>query len=187
MFSPEFPIETERLTLRPFERGDLNALADIYKRADVSRYLYGEPLDDEGAAAKLETYMAQTALLAEGDRITLAIVPDEVGYVVGDVNLIWRSEAHQQGEIGYVVHPDHHGQGYATEAALEMLGLGFDGYEFHRIEGHLDGRNEASAAVLRRLGMRREAHLIENEFVKGEWTDEVIFALIDLEWDEAQS
>jgi RimJ/RimL family protein N-acetyltransferase len=187
VFDPEFPIETERLLLRPFEPGDLNALADIYKRAEVSRYLYGQPVDDGGAAAKLAKFMTETALAAEGDRIRLAIVPDDVGYVVGDVNLLWRSETHEQGEIGYVLHPDHHGYGYATEAALEMLGLGFDGYEFHRIVGHLDARNEASAAVLRRLGMRREAHLIESEFVKGEWVDEVIFALIDLEWDEAQS
>ena len=45
-----------------------------------------------------------------------------------------------------------------------------------------DGRNHRSAALLERLDMRREAHLVENEFVKGEWTDEVIYAVLDREW-----
>ena len=30
--------------------------------------------------------------------------------------------------------------------------------------------------------MRREAHLVENEWVKGEWTDEVIYAVLAAEW-----
>jgi RimJ/RimL family protein N-acetyltransferase len=35
---------------------------------------------------------------------------------------------------------------------------------------------------MERLGMRREAHLIENEFVKGEWTDELDYANLEREW-----
>jgi RimJ/RimL family protein N-acetyltransferase len=63
-----------------------------------------------------------------------------------------------------------------------MLALGFEGLGLHRIAGRLDGRNVASARVLERLGMRREAHLVENERVKGEWTDEVVYALLAREW-----
>ena len=54
--------------------------------------------------------------------------------------------------------------------------------ELHRIAGRLDGRNVASAGVLRSLGMRQEAHLVENEWVKGEWTDEIVFAMLRDEW-----
>jgi RimJ/RimL family protein N-acetyltransferase len=50
-----------------------------------------------------------------------------------------------------------------------ILRLGVEGLGLHRV-----------VALLERLGMRREAHLVENEFVKGEWTDEVIYAV--LEW-----
>jgi RimJ/RimL family protein N-acetyltransferase len=52
----------------------------------------------------------------------------------------------------------------------------------HRILGRLDARNAASAKLLERLGMRREAHIVENEFVKGEWTDELLYALLAREW-----
>ena len=44
----------------------------------------------------------------------------------------------------------------------------------------------ASAAVLERLGMRKEAHLIENEWVKGEWQSEAVYAILAREWREAR-
>ena len=52
----------------------------------------------------------------------------------------------------------------------------------HRVIGRLEARNAASARVLERLGMRQEAHMIENEYVKGEWQSEVVYALLDREW-----
>lgn len=63
-----------------------------------------------------------------------------------------------------------------------MLRLGFDGLNLHRITGRLDARNTASARVLEKLGMRREAHLIDNEHVKGEWASELIYAMLAREW-----
>ena len=85
--------------------------------------------------------------------------------------------------MGYVLDPAHQGHGYATEAVREMLRIGFEVAGFHRIAGRLAARNTASAAVLERLGMRREAHLRENEFVKGEWGDELIYAMLAAEWE----
>ena len=52
----------------------------------------------------------------------------------------------------------------------------------HRVIGRVEPRNVASARVLEKLGMRREAHLIENEFVKGEWQSELVYAMLDREW-----
>jgi len=89
----------------------------------------------------------------------------------------------EQGELGWVVHPNHASRGYATEAALAMLRLGFDHYGLHRISARLDARNAASARVCEKLGMRREALLRENEWIKGEWTDEAVYALLRSEWD----
>ena len=60
--------------------------------------------------------------------------------------------------------------------------MAFEDVGLHRVVGRLDGRNSASAGLLARLGMRREAHLVENEWVKGEWTDEVVYAMLDREW-----
>jgi len=175
MVQPRYPLETPRLLLRPFTAADRAELFDLYSRADVVRYLYREPCTD----TELD---ARTVLEKEGDGIDLAVVPRGLGTVVGNVNLFWRSEQHGQGELGFIVHPDHQGRGYAQEASLALLHVGFDQRGLHRIVGRLDGRNGASARVLERLGMRREAHLVENEWVKGEWTDELVYALLDREW-----
>ncbi len=108
----------------------------------------------------------------------LAIVVRATGELIGDVNLVWRSAEHRQGEIGFVLHPAYHGQGYAREAAREVLRLGFAELGLHRIIGRCDGRNTASARLMERLGMRREAYFRENERFKGEWSDECVYALL---------
>ena len=63
-----------------------------------------------------------------------------------------------------------------------MLELAFRTYGLHRVYGRLEARNLASARVLEKLGMRREAHLVENEWVKGEWQSELVYALLAREW-----
>jgi RimJ/RimL family protein N-acetyltransferase len=182
MLKPDYPLRSERLLLRPYTLDDLEALHDIQSRAEVTRYLYFGPQDRDQVRAVLEDRAEATALRDEGDRLILAAALPETGTIVGDVLLRWTSREHRQGEIGYTVHPDHGGRGFATEAAEVMLRLGFEDLGLHRIVGRLDGRNGASARVLERLGMRREAHFVQNEFVKGEWTDEIVYALLAEEW-----
>jgi RimJ/RimL family protein N-acetyltransferase len=183
MPGPTFPLASERLLLRPFTDADGDALFAMYGPPDVSRYLYTEPRTRDEIPEMLERAKQLTAIDDEHDGLRLAAVLKASGEVVGDVSL-WRvSREHNQGEVGYVLDPAHRGHGYATEAVREMLWFGFEAVEFHRIVGRLDARNAASAAVLERVGMRREAHLRENEFVKGEWADELIYAMLAAEWE----
>jgi RimJ/RimL family protein N-acetyltransferase len=126
---------------------------------------------------------AQRTVIAKvGDGLNLAAVTADGGELVGDMSLMWRSEEHRMGEVGYLLHPAATGRGYATEAARALLRIGFEELGWHRIIGRIDARNAASARVLERLGMRREAHLVENEWLKGEWTDEVVYAMLEREW-----
>nr|WP_260408620.1 GNAT family N-acetyltransferase [Planomonospora venezuelensis] len=179
---PSYPIRTDRLLLRPFTPADLDALHAMQSLPEVTRYLYWGPRDRRQVQESLEGKLAQTALLDEGQALCLAVEIAATGEVIGDGLLFWHSRTHRSGEIGYVLHPDHHGRGYATETGRALLELGFDGLGLHRVTGRIDGRNTASARVLERLGMRREAHLVENEWVKDEWTDEVVYAILHREW-----
>ena len=52
----------------------------------------------------------------------------------------------------------------------------------HRITAYCDSRNAASIALLERLAMRREGHLRESTWAKGEWTDDLVYALLHDEW-----
>jgi len=182
MLKPDYPIATERLLLRPFRAEDLDDLHAIQSREDVCRYLYWPPRTRDEVADVLDKRMTMSALTGDGDILVLAVELRDGGTVIGDVNLAWHSVENSQGEFGFVFHPDHHGRGYAGEAAVEMLRLGFEGLDLHRIIGRADGRNTASARLMEKLGLRREAHFVQNEWVKGEWTDEVVYAMLATEW-----
>jgi RimJ/RimL family protein N-acetyltransferase len=184
MLRPEYPIETERLLLRPYREADIDTLHDIQSRPEVVRYPHWEPRTRDQVKKVIRESSDQ--IDGEGGALTLAIQPRDSDTMVGDVVLMYHSEVHRQGEIGYVLHPGHQGHGYATEAAREMLRLGFEQLGLHRIAGRLEARNSASAAVLERLSMRLEAHLHENEWVKGEWQSELVYAMLATEWASLQ-
>ncbi|MGA8117215.1 MAG: GNAT family protein [Actinocatenispora sp.] len=182
MLSPDFPLRTGRLLLRAYTEDDLDFVYDLESRPEVARYLFWSPRDREQARTSLRRKIADTALRAEGDTLTALVLNAETGERIGDAQLFWISQDRRQGEIGYVIHPDQAGHGYATEAAAAMLRLGFEGLDLHRITGRLDNRNAASARVLERLGMRREACLVHNQYYKGEWADEVVYGMLADEW-----
>jgi RimJ/RimL family protein N-acetyltransferase len=173
------PIRTERLTLRALTEGDAADHQRLFGDPRVVRYLYDEPQDSAAADEHLRRRLA-AELPDEGSWLNLAVEHD--GRYLGEVGLCLVSRAHRQCEVGYVFLPEAAGHGYATEATAAMVELAFAELHAHRVCGRLDARNEASADVLARLGMRREAHLRENEFVKGEWTDECVFAITEDEW-----
>jgi len=176
------PIWTERLVLRAYTAADFDPLYAMRSNAEVARYLYWEPQTEAEVRETLARKMASTSLQGEGDVLALAAEERTSGALVADVILAWASSEHATGEVGYITHPAHGGQGYATEATRPLLGVAFDGLGLHRVIGRLEARNTASARVLEKLGMRREAHLVENEWVKGEWQSELAYAILDREW-----
>ncbi|WP_221939429.1 GNAT family N-acetyltransferase, partial [Streptomyces benahoarensis] len=182
-FTPPYPLRTARLDLRPVTDDDFAAIHAYQRLPEVCRYLYWGPLDEAGSRKSVATKAARTTLHTEGDVLQLAAVVRETGTLIGDMTFVWTSATHRQASIGYVFHPAHHGHGYATEASRALLALGFDHLGLHRIQAELDARNTVSARLLERLGMRREAHLVENEFLDGEWSDEVIYAMLAREWE----
>jgi RimJ/RimL family protein N-acetyltransferase len=185
VFAPAYPVPTERLLLRPYQPGDVDAVHAYQSLPDRVRYVPYPARTREDVVERVASAASATAINAEGDAILLVVTLRETGAVIGDVVLFYRSALHRTGEIGYILHPEHGGRGYATEAARALLGLGFDGLGLHRVIARVDARNAASIAVLRRLGMRQEAHLVQNEWFKDEWTDEIDFAMLAEEWESA--
>jgi RimJ/RimL family protein N-acetyltransferase len=182
VFAPRYPIRTARLLLRPLAPADAAAVHAYQSREDVCRYIPYAPRSLDEVTERLRSAQNRSTLDEDGQAILLAIVVADSGQLVGDVMLAWTSRRHRSGEIGYVLNPDYGGNGYATEAAEALLRLGFEGLDLHRIVARVDARNGPSVGVLRRIGMRQEAHLVENEWFKGEWTDELDFALLAAEW-----
>ncbi|MHB8140675.1 MAG: GNAT family N-acetyltransferase [Vulcanimicrobiaceae bacterium] len=180
---PSFPVSTARLRLRPLVPADVDSVVAYRSRPEVCRYVPFEPMDREAVADRVAGRWARQEIVAEGDALFLGVEVASSNQVVGDVMLSLTSAEHRGGEVGWVLNPDHSGQGYATEAAHAMLHLAFDGLGLHRVAARVDARNDPSLRLAARLGMRREAHLLANEWFKGEWGDEVDFALLEDEWE----
>lgn len=182
LYVPRYPIETERLRLRPFNRGDVDAVFAYRSLPKVAEFLFDEPMSHEEVAEAVRARAAQVAFSGEGDKILLGVERLSDNRLIGEVSLIWRSVADQQAEIGYILHPDVQGQGLATEAARALLAFGFEVVGLHRIYARCDARNVGSWRVMERLGMTREAHLREHMQVKGRWEEELLYGLLDREW-----
>jgi len=184
---PAYPVRGERLLLRPLTSGDTDALLAYRGREDVCRYVPFEPMTREDITERLAGQWARTELTGEGQSLTLGVEIVQTGELAGDCILFWHSREHAGGEIGYVFNPGLGGRGYATEAVIMMLRLGFEELGLRRIIARLDERNEPSARLARRVGMRQEARLVENELFKGEWSTELDFAMLAAEWHAAHS
>jgi RimJ/RimL family protein N-acetyltransferase len=182
LLDPTYPVLTRRLLLRPLEPSDAAALHAYRSLPEVCRWVPFEPMTLTVIADRLADQWSRTGLDDEGQHLTLGVVRRDTSELVGDVLLAWRSREHRGGEIGYVFHPAAAGHGYATEAVHAVVHLAFDDLGLRRVTARIDARNLASVRVVERLGMRREAHLVENEWFKGEWSDEFDYALLDREW-----
>lgn len=183
---PTYPIRTHRLDLRPHRAEDLEDLFAFHSRPDVVRYVPWPVRDREQTAAALAAKLDQTVITGPGQWLVLAAELRECATVIGEVLLNWASETDRQGELGFAFHSGHHGKGLATEAANAMLRLGFDEFGLHRISAVCVDGNASSMRLLQRLGMRQEAHLVHSVFFKGEWADQLVFAMREAEWREAQ-
>jgi RimJ/RimL family protein N-acetyltransferase len=182
------PLRTSRLLLRTITAADVDDIHAYQSRADVCRYLEFEPRTREQVAERVAKYARAVALRGDGDFWRLAIErASHPGRVIGDVHFSIRSLANATGEIGWTLHPDFAGHGYMTEAAGAVLEIAFARLGLHRVRAELDPRNDTSIALCRRLGMREEAYFVEDLWLKGEWGDTGIYAILDREWAPARS
>lgn len=182
MTTPTWPLTTPRLTVRPAEEGDLDRIWAYRSLPDVNRWLGGS-LDRDAFRQKMLTP-------AEG-RSQLAVLHE--GEIVGDLMLIvqdaWSQlevadRAHAtQGLLGWTFSPGAQGRGLATEAVAELVRHCFDDLGLRRVVADCFADNEPSWRLMERLGMRREAHHLQNSMHRDHgWMDEYVYALLADEW-----
>lgn len=176
MTSLTLPIRTGRLVLRPHREADAGQLRRIYARPDVAVYLLDEPWTEETAREKVSQRIPKADL--DGETGALAFVIEHDQTVIGDVLLWFTDRERRVAEIGWVLDPEHGGKGFATEAVRAVLDLAFGHYRVHRVAAQMDGRNTASARLAANAGMQHEAHLRQNWWSKGEWTDTMIYGML---------
>ena len=175
-------LETERLLLRPWDHEDAGRLLDMQSRVEVMRWLgAGEPKlmkDLDEAHARIESYTERSAT---PPRAFWAIAPRDGGAPAGTALLLTLPNADEgEVEIGWHLHPDSWGQGYASEAASAVLAHGFAG-GLPEILAVTQLDNRRSMSVCRRIGMREQG-------VVEKWYDgpSRLFRITAEEWPAAQ-
>lgn len=167
-------LETERLILRPLNENDYDDLYEIYSNESICKYLLIYPWEKEDK----ESFYIKTQNNYLGKDTTLNIAVQLNGKVIGDIS-VWYTDMKDTVEIGYVFNPLFHHNGYAKEALKAIIKELFCVYKVHRIQTNLDARNIASAKLCESIGMRKEAHFIQDYWNKGEWTDSIIYGMLE--------
>jgi len=177
--------DTERLHLREFDASDAELTNQYESNPEVVRYQTHPP---RSLAESLEYIKLSMATAQESPRRTfdLAVVLREEARLIGRCGLQVRNPEEREGTLWYVLHPAYWGRGIIPEASRALLTFGFGELGLHRVFVDCEPGNVASARVAEKLGMRREAHFRENAWVKGAWTDSVIYAILEREWMTGQ-
>jgi RimJ/RimL family protein N-acetyltransferase len=173
------PLETPRLLIRQFEPGDWAAVHAYMSDPAVTEFLPQGLLNEQ----QTQAFVAENA----GDEASnFALVLKPGGELIGHMPFHpWY--APRTFEVGWAVHRTHQRQGYATEAARELLRHGFHDLGLHRIIATCQPQNAPSWRVAEKLGMRREAHFqqcIQRD--DSTWWDEYFYALLGEEWRAGQ-
>ena len=174
-------ITTNRLILREFEAGDWQAVLAYQSDSRYLRYYPWEGRTEADAHEFVGMFLSQQAEKPRR-KFQFAVTHRDDNRLIGNCGLRLSSVEPSEADIGYELNPQFWGQGYATEAAQEMLRLGFAGFGMRRMTANCLAENIASARVLERIGMQCVACLRQTEFFKGRWWNGLRYAIDDYEW-----
>lgn len=178
----EVYLETPRLVVREFGKDDGPAIHEYAADPEVARYVEWGPNTWEETQAfllkKLDDRVAAPRISYE-----LAIELKAEARLIGACRLgIRRTPTDRTADIGYVLNRRYWHRGYTTESVLVLLDFGFRELHLHRIFATCDVRNNASARVLEKVGMTREALFRQDRLQRGSWRDSYLYAILEEEW-----
>lgn len=178
-------LETPRLILRKINKNDAQDLYEYSRLEEVTRYLLWRPF------TSIDVSRAYIATLGRsyktGKFYDFAVVVKDENKMIGTCGFTSISEKDGAAQIGFVLNPAYHKMGYGYEAALEVMRLGFFDFGFNRIEARCMSGNEASRALMNKLGMKYEGCARQLMFVKGSFRDIEICSMLKSEFIEKHS
>ena len=178
-------LETERLAMREFVWDDWGAILAYQRDARYLRYYEWTERTPEQVQGFVQMFLEQQQEQPRR-KFQLAVTLKSSGQLIGTCGVRLANAGAHEGDIGYELSPEHWGQGYATEAACEMVRFGFVELGLHRIWSWCVADNVGSAHVLEKVGMRLEGRQRDKEHYKGRWWDRLLYAVLEDEWRDQQ-
>jgi len=134
------------------------------------------------APAATDTSAAASAPATASPGAATEPPPERRTVMIGTLYFKLTNAEESTAEIGWALHPNFQGKGYAREAASALLDVAFGEMELHRVTALLDPRNDDSIRLCEALGMRREAHFVEDLWFRGAWEDTYSYGILAREW-----
>ena len=179
-------IETPRLSLRCLATTDAQRIFEYRSHPDVRRFQsWGS--DSVAAIQSFLQAQAEADPGSPGSWYQLGIFLPEKEMLIGDCGFRILDTDSRQSEIGITLAHEFQGQGYATEALYALIDYLLFALGKHRVFGSVDPRNHRCIRLLQRVGMRKEAHFVQSLWFRGEWVDDLIFAVLASEWKVRRS
>jgi aminoglycoside 6'-N-acetyltransferase len=177
-------LESARLLLRPFQECDAVAFSAYRSDPDVARYQgWNAPFNLHQADLFIKK-MKELQPGKPGVWYQFAIERKGRTGLIGDCALHVVAGNGRLAEVGFTLAREHQRRGYASEAVSRLLDYAFDDLDLHRVIAACDVENVRSAELMKRIGMRQEGHHIENNWFKGRWSSDYLFAVLQHEWRE---
>ena len=179
-------LKTKRLVLREFIEDDWQAVLAYQSTQEYLRYYPWVEREGGDVRAFVNEFIAW-----QGEkpryRHQFAVTLADNGRLIGSCGIRKEKPDESGGELGYELDPGYWGNGYATEAAREMLKFGFEHLQLHRVGSFCIAENVVSLRVLEKLGFRREGALRETVWMNGRWWDTLVYSILDYEWEARKS
>lgn len=174
-------LQTQRLVIQPSELRDAHAMFAYRSDQTVQRYQFWRPRTQREVEDFIRTINA-LAFDTEHTWYQLGIYTKQPRELIGDLGLHFFGPHNSQVEIGFTIAPAHQRKGYAAEAVISTLDFIFTQLKKHRVIASVDPNNEASLALLKKLGLRQEAHFVQSLWADDAWLDDVVYAMLREEW-----
>jgi [ribosomal protein S5]-alanine N-acetyltransferase len=170
-------IETSRLLIRHFEEQDFVDLYEFLSNPAIYRFEPGEPVNLEKAG--------ELAYKRSQNNDFWAVILRSANKLVGQLYFVQTDPKElMTWELGYIINPVFHNQGYASEASEALIRYGFEHFNIHRVMAHCNPENAASWRVLEKIGMKKEGFFRKNIFFRTDsnglpiWTDTFEYAIL---------
>lgn len=171
-----FELSTERLTLVPLSRKEIEFVHLLHSNPEVDFYnTLGIPETIEHTKIILNEMVSENEK-KETQKFTFCIKSNDKN--IGLIALNLGNKKYEIGEIWYKFLPEYWKQGFATEALKTVIDLGFQKLKLHRIEAGCASANIGSVKVLEKAGMIREGHKRQHLPLKSGWADCYEYAML---------
>lgn len=179
-------LQTPRLILREYKPEDLAGVHEYACDPETVKFMTWGPNEIADTENFIQLAISQQ-IVTPRLNYHFTVILEKQGYIIGGCGIHIRNPIQNTAEIGYCFNKKFWGNGYATETVNRLLRFGFDELYLHRIIATCDTRNIASAKVLMNNFMRKEAHFIQHIWLRNEWRDSFLYAILDNEWSRTSN